>query len=192
MVAVAAAEFAAAGYREASLNRIIAKSGMSKSSFYYVIESKDELFEFVMAELIADIANVVEIPDPEQFGGPDYWSQVETFFAQLVEVSQREESALTLGRMFYSDAPGGAGTASAGVLAAVRHWVEQTLRVGRRCAAVRDDLPEALQCSLVLRILQVFDEWTVAHFDEFAPENLDQLAAAQFATVKRVLERSSC
>ncbi|MFN3004642.1 TetR/AcrR family transcriptional regulator [Mycolicibacterium wolinskyi] len=190
LVDVAAAEFASAGYREASLNRIIAKCGMSKSSFYYVIESKDELFEFVMAELLGGLANAVEIPEPEKFRGPDYWPRVEAFFAHLVTVSQREESALTLGRMFYSDAPG--GDASAGMLAAVRQWVEEVLRVGRSCGAVRADLPEALQCSVVLRILQVFDEWTVAHFDEVGPENLDGLAAAQFATVRRVLESSAC
>lgn len=192
LIDVAAAEFASAGFHDASLNQIIAKCGMSKSSFYYVIESKDELFEFVMAELIRNIGNVIEIPRPEEFSGPGYWTKVENFFAGLISVSQREESALTLGRMFYSDAPGGAGTASAGMLAAVRGWVEETLRVGRRCGAVRDDLPEALQCSVVLRILQVFDEWTVAHFDAVAPDELNRLAVAQFATVRRVLEVSAC
>ncbi|MHC9293592.1 TetR/AcrR family transcriptional regulator [Mycobacterium sp. LTG2003] len=192
LVDVAAAEFASAGFREASLNRIIARCGMSKSSFYYVIESKDELFEYVMAELIADIANTMEIPDPGEFCGPNFWPRVEGFFTDLVSVSQREESALTLGRMVYGDAPGGDGTASAGMLAAVRHWIEEMLRVGRRCGAVRDDLPEALQCTVVLRILQVFDEWTVTHFDEVVGEDFDRLAAAQFATVRRVLEASSC
>jgi hypothetical protein len=40
----------------------------------------------------------------------------------------------------------------------------------------------------VFRILQVFDEWTVAHFEEFRQEDMRALADAQFATLRRVLE----
>ncbi|MDH6193548.1 hypothetical protein M2272_000169 [Mycobacterium frederiksbergense] len=54
-------------------------------------------------------------------------------------------------------------TVSTGLLGAVHHWVEEVLRAGR------DDLPEALQCSMVLRVL-----------------------AAQFGALRRVLDRSAC
>ncbi|MDV3125038.1 TetR/AcrR family transcriptional regulator [Mycobacterium sp. 21AC1] len=185
---MAAAEFAAAGYENASLNRIIASCGMSKSSFYYVIESKEALFEFVMRELIGDIAGKVSPPQLEEFDGDQFWPRVEGFFADLMAVAGQVPSALTLGRMFYSDAPGGDATASGTMMAAVQDWVHGLLRVGRSCGAVRQDLPEALQYSVILRMLQIFDEWTIAHFDEFAPEELDRLGTAQFAAIRRVLE----
>jgi hypothetical protein len=53
---------------------------------------------------------------------------------------------------------------------------------------VRDDLPEALQYRLVFGILQVFDQWTVEHYQDFAPADLRGLAQTQFATIRRVLE----
>ena len=185
---VAAEEFASAGYEGASLNRIIDKCGLSKSSFYYVISSKHELFELVVRELVGEVAAKMSIPKPEDFAADSFWPRVEKFFSELVLVSQQEESFLTLGRLFYSEAPDAAGSAVGGTLAAVRTWVEDVLRVGRRGGAVRDDLPEALQYSLVLRILQVFDEWTVAHYDDFPPADLARLADAQLATIRRVLE----
>lgn len=188
LIDVAAEEFASPGYEGASLNRIIGKCGLSKSSFYYFIPSKQELFDFVVRELIDDVTATITIPDPEEFAGDGFWSRVEKFFSELVLASQREESFLTLGRMFYSEAPDAAKGAVGGTLAAAREWVENVLRVGRRCGAVRDDLPAALQYSLVFRILQVFDEWTVVHYDEFGAADLRLLADAQFGTIRRVLE----
>ncbi|TXI62822.1 MAG: TetR/AcrR family transcriptional regulator [Mycolicibacterium mageritense] len=187
LMEVAADEFASSGYVNASLNRIIATCGMSKSSFYYVIDSKGELFDFVMRELIRDVSDKFDIPAPREFDGDDFWQRVEAFFAELTAVSAREASALTLGRMFYAGAPDDGAGAAAELINAVRGWVEELLRVGRRCGAVRDDLPEALQYEVAVRLLQVFDEWTVAHYEELTAGDREQLAVAQFATVKRVL-----
>lgn len=185
LVEVAAEEFASSGYRAASLNRIIANCGMSKSSFYYLIESKSDLFDFVVQELMEDIGTELSIPEPEQFAGEDYWPRIAAFFAHLMQMAERHRSFTTMGRMFYIDAPeeGRVG----GMLTAVQDWVERVLVVGRRCAAVRDDLPHALQYRLVIGILQVFDEWTLRHYREFTPVGLQALADAQFATIRRVL-----
>ena len=188
LIRVAAEEFASAGYEGASLNQIIDKCGLSKSSFYYVISSKHELFDLVVRELVGEVAATLTIPKSEEFAGAGFWPRVEKFFSELVLVSQQEESFLILGRLFYSEGPDAPGGAVGGMLAAVRTWVENVLRVGRRSGAVRDDLPEALQYSLVFRILQVFDEWTVRHYDEFRPADLARLADAQLATIRQVLE----
>jgi len=190
LVEVAAAEFACAGYEHASLNHIIDSCGMSKSSFYYFLPSKAELFDFVVRELVDEVATNITIPAPAEFAGRDFWRRVEEFFSGLVLTSQHQEAFLTLGRMFYSEAPDAAKTAVSGTLAVVRTWVEDVLRVGRHSGAVREDLPEELQYGLVFRILQVFDEWTVRHFQDFAPADLRALADAQFATIRRVLEPS--
>jgi len=184
---VASAEFASEGYEHASLNRIIDRCGLSKSSFYYFIPSKAELFDFTVQELVEEVAKNIAIPDPAEFAGDGFWPRLDEFFSGLVLASQ-QEAFLTLGRMFYSEAPGAAKTSVSSTLAAVRAWVEELLRVGRRSGAVRDDLPEALQYRLVFRILQVFDEWTVEHYEDFTPDELGALADAQFATIRRVLE----
>lgn len=187
IVAVAAAEFASAGYEHASLNRIIERCGMSKSSFYYVLSSKAELYEFVIRELVADISADMPKTDPSRFAGDEFWQRLDDYFATLLRVSQQRENFLLLGRMFYLHAPGPAKSVVTGTLAAVRDWVENVLEVGRRVGAVRTDLPIELQAELAFRILQVFDEWTLAHYDDFAAADLQALADAQFATIRRTL-----
>lgn len=187
LVTVAAAEFASAGYEHASLNRIIERCDMSKSSFYYVLSSKAELYDFVVRELITDIAADMAIVEPTHFAGDRFWLRVEEFFADLLAVSERSEQFLLLGRMFYLQAPDSAKSAVSGMLTSVRNWVQDVLEVGRRCGAVRTDLPPELQAELVFRILQVFDEWTLARYDDFAPADRQALAEAQFATIRRTL-----
>lgn len=188
LVHVAATEFAAAGYGAASLNRIIGICGMSKSSFYYFVPSKADLFEFVVGELIATVGAALTIPGPQDFSGAQFWPRLAQFYAELLAVAQREPAFLTLGRMFYSDAPQDAAGAVNRTWAAVQDWLHGVLAVGRRSGAVRGDLPDALQYNLILRILQVFDEWTVAHYEALPSADLAALADAQFATVRRVLE----
>jgi AcrR family transcriptional regulator len=187
LVDVASAEFASQGYEQASLNRIIDRCGLSKSSFYYYLPSKAELFDFVAHELISDVARKITIPKPEEFAGEGFWTQLEEFFSSLVVASQ-DEALLTLGRMFYSEAPNDATSAVTATWTRVRTWVEDVLRVGRRSGAVRADLPEALQYSLAFRVIQVFDEWTLNHYEDFSPTDLAALADAQFATIRRLLE----
>jgi AcrR family transcriptional regulator len=190
LIAVSAAEFASAGYENASLNHIIDACGMSKSSFYYVLSSKAQLFEFVVRELVDAVASNITIPRPEEFAGRTFWPRLERFFADLVVASQTHESFLTLGRMFYSRSPSTEPGTVSDTLAAVHTWVDELLRVGRASGSVADDLPQALQASLAFRVIQVFDEWTVAHYDEMPPAQVRALADAQFWTIRRMLEPS--
>lgn len=88
LVEVSAAEFASAGYENASLNRIIEACGMSKSSFYYVLSSKAQLFEFVVRELVDTVAGTITFPKPSEFAGHMFWPRLERFFAELVVASQ--------------------------------------------------------------------------------------------------------
>lgn len=53
-----------------------------------------------------------------------------------------------------------------------------------------DDLPQALQVSLTFGVIRVFDEWTIAHYDEIPPAEIGALANVQFATIRRMLEPS--
>ncbi len=190
LVDASAAEFASAGYEKASLNRIIDACGMSKSSFYYVLSSKAELFEFVVGELVDVVASIITIPEPEEFTGRKFWPRLERFYADLVAASQNHESFLTLGRMFYSRSPSAEYGTITETWAAVRTWVEELLMVGRASGSVSDDLPQALQADLAFGIIQVFDEWTVTRYDEIPPAEIRALADAQFATIRRMLEPS--
>ncbi|WP_165436113.1 TetR/AcrR family transcriptional regulator [Amycolatopsis suaedae] len=159
LVVNAAREFASAGYDAASLNRVLAECGMSKSSFYYVLSSKRELFELVVRELSRSVLDRVEIPAPGDFARERFWPAVDALLARLGSLAADDEDFRLLGRMFYlSGAP---GDPVAGAMAAIGEWLAGVLAVGRATGAVRDDLPAPLQARLVFAVLRTMDEWGV-------------------------------
>lgn len=186
-----AAEFSSQGFANASLNRIIERCGMSKSSFYYLFESKEEFHDFVVAQLLAELAAVIRVPAATDFAHGDFWLRVEALFDELTRAATGDRAHLEVGRMFYSAAPEAARGAVSATLTAAREWVQDVLRVGRRRGAVRDDLPESLQCQLTFGVLQIFDEWSVSNLAGHDGTEAQALAGAQFATLRRLLATSA-
>ena len=190
LLETAAREFARAGYERASLNRIIRSCGMSKSSFYYYLPSKEALFDAVVAEGGAALVAALEVPDPGEFADGDVWGRVERLLDRLVAVSEREPWFTDLGRLFYlDDAPSGPGTALGRALAAVDAWLERALAAGRASGAVRDDLPTSLQRQLTFAVLRAMDDWSLRHLAELDPAQRRRLAGAQVDAIRRLLAR---
>ncbi|HWT51730.1 MAG TPA: TetR/AcrR family transcriptional regulator, partial [Caulobacter sp.] len=64
IVQAALSEFAAHGFHDASLNRVIEAAGISKGSLYYYFDGKEDLFAYVaQAGLGGLIAEVGPLPD---------------------------------------------------------------------------------------------------------------------------------
>ncbi|MFD4407822.1 TetR/AcrR family transcriptional regulator [Nocardia sp. NPDC058499] len=186
LVRTAAGEFTSAGYEQASLNRIIARCGLSKSSFYHMVSSKRELFEIVVGDLAAALTVRLSIPEPEAFAGPAFWDRIDELIGRLGELSLGDDAFLALGRLFYLS-----GTPDATItrtLARIEEWLHRVLLIGRDSGAVRDDLPVALQSRLVVAVLRALDEWSVQHAGAMAPAELEELLHAQVRTVRRLLE----
>ena len=79
----AAFEFAAHGFEGASLNRIIERCVMSKSSFYYYFDDKAQLFAVLIDQATARLAADVGFPSPETLSGADFWAQIEALFDRM-------------------------------------------------------------------------------------------------------------
>lgn len=189
------AEFSAAGFRAASLNAIIQSVGMSKSSFYHVIDSKADLFEQVLASLAERVAERLRPPGPESFAGPAFWDGIDDFVGRFAELAATDADLAGLGRMFYlSDAPDAddpssdAAGARPALLADVRDWVDAVLAVGRRGGHIAETLPLDLQRHLVFAVVRAMDEWSVAHLAELGPQAVRQLATAQAEALRGLLE----
>ncbi|QOR70343.1 TetR/AcrR family transcriptional regulator [Ruania alkalisoli] len=157
LVRAAADEFASAGLEGASLNRIIRACGMSKSSFYHLFESKQDLVDLVIGDLTEQVRAGLDVPAPDSFA-ENFWEGVEGFLARLERDLVAHPDALLLGRLFYAAPPQGA---QAGVVAEISGWVARVLQVGREAGAVRADLPPELQLHLVMAVLRAMDEWAV-------------------------------
>ena len=192
LLATAAREFAAVGYEQASLNRIIRACGMSKSSFYHYVRSKQELFETVVEHIARSLARELVIPAPEEFADADFWSTADQMFQRLLALARREPLFTDLGRMCYlPGAPAGEDSAVGATLTAIEDWIERTLAAGRSVGAIRDDLPAALQRQITIAVLRAFDEWMVRHQAELDEVAVDRLARAQFDAVNRLLAPNS-
>jgi AcrR family transcriptional regulator len=186
LVRTAAAEFSGAGYEGASLNRIIESCGLSKSSFYHFIASKEELFALVVSDLSRTLVGEVQAPAPEAFSGEDFWEIVDRLFDRLTVALQSDEAYAALGRMFYLSGPSD-GSAVSRPLASVEAWVQAVLAIGRESGTVRQDLPVGLQSRIVFAVLRAFDEWSVQHLDTIPVEQWPELMAAQKTALRRLL-----
>ncbi len=189
LIGEASREFARAGYEHASLNRIIRACGMSKSSFYHFVESKQALFDLVLDDLRAAVGARIAVPSPEEFGGDRFWNTAERFLQQLSEFAQTDASFAALGRMVYaSGVPTDAQAPIQAIFVAAEAWLEAVLGVGRRDGAIRSDIPAALQTRLVFSVLRTLDEWAVAQVGVLTPADMRGLVDAQGALLRRMLQ----
>src|SRR5699024_1892881 len=164
-VLLAAEEFAAHGLASASLNRVLAAAGMSKSSFYHLLGSKQELFDLAVGDLAAAVAKDMVVPSPQMLAGPHYWDRIDELVTELAGVLLTHDRALLLGRLVYAtldESP----TPPAPV-ARIVDWVGEALAAGRNSGQVRTDLPSDLQQQLLIAVLRTLDEWSVRHMEEF-------------------------
>ncbi|WP_300266260.1 TetR/AcrR family transcriptional regulator [Microbacterium sp.] len=183
LTAATVAEFARAGYEGASLNRIIRDAGMSKSSFYHFVGSKDELFDAVVRMLIADVAAQWTLPAPEEFAA-SFWQRVDALLSEFGALSATAELQ-HLGRIFYLPGATGDGAARTEFLDAVHGWVRSVLQVGRDNGHVRDDLPLDLQADVTFAVLRAIDEWVLAEGDP--SERAGVAASAPGLVLRRLL-----
>jgi AcrR family transcriptional regulator len=184
----AAAEFARAGYEQASLNRVLSAQGMSKSSFYHYFASKEALFNAVVSDLGAALVQALDLPSDAELEAGDFWEQVAALAERLGRLARDEPAFGLFAKLFYlPDAPAAPGGPLARIRAAVDEWIDRALTAGRAAGAIGDDLPLTLQRHLGKAVLWAMDEWTIEHVDVLDPEELERLQAAQIGALRRLL-----
>lgn len=189
LLQTAAHEFATHGYEAASLNRIIGQCTMSKSSFYHFIGSKQALFDAVVTESAAQLGDRLHIPEPADLEGPDYWEQITQVLTRLLTLAATESWSVDLGRLFYlGDVPCTGPASRRRINAAMTTWLVDALAAGRRCGAVRDDLPLELQAELTISTLRITDRWALQHLRAGKPAQSRKALGAAIAPVRRLLE----
>jgi AcrR family transcriptional regulator len=136
-------EFAAYGFYDASLNRVIEAAGISKGSMYYYFDDKEDLFAHVVRvefeRLFAALGAVALPPEP----GPDaFWSAVQAYYldAMAAMAARPQLAALVRGWLAASDNPA-LQRAQHDMEQEILPGVERVLAMGQAAGAVRDDLP---------------------------------------------------
>jgi AcrR family transcriptional regulator len=167
-------EFAAHGFHDASLNRVIEAAGISKGSMYYYFDGKEDLYAYVtqvgLEQLLSDLG---PFPVPSD-GDPDaFRSTLEGYYLRLMTALAASPRLAALIRGWIA-APRGVvlQQAQRDAEQAILPWIDQVLAAGQRVGAVRTDLPSGLLIAVVAGMGQAMDTWLLTQPHE---KNLPRL-----------------
>ena len=185
-------EFADHGYDGASLNRILDKSGMSKSSLYYYFDDKADLFSTMFERGMLYLLREIGGFDYQALTAETYWSEIEDFYRRGVSMASRDDWYVKLGRMLYRLRGGKQKLASVDrMFGMAQAIIEDVLKRGQALGVVRADLPYSLMVVSIMGIGEAMDRWTVDHWDEYSKEEMLDLVGVQMAMIKRLFARDA-
>ncbi|MFR9806752.1 TetR/AcrR family transcriptional regulator [Pseudonocardia sp. RS010] len=163
-------EFAAHGFHDASLNRIIGTAGISKGSMYYYFDGKEDLFAHVTrVEFERLLADVGPVPLPTGPGPDAFWAAVERYYRDSVAQLAARPRLASLVRAWLGASPNPAlQRAQQELEGEVMPWVERVVAAGRSCGAVRTDLPSGLLIAVALGMGRAMDTWLMTQPPEDA------------------------
>ena len=184
LIDAAAREFASRPFEEASLNRIISSCGMSKSSFYHVVLSKNVLVSLVVADLAATARRFWTPPVPDRFRD-GFWDRARSVWDDVVRTWPDSPELTLLWHIVYanSDDP-----TVRELAVRVEEWVRAVLTAGRESASIDVECPLELQTLSVFSLLRTFDEWSLKLTEsDSAAVGPEAAAAHQFRLLTRLL-----
>jgi AcrR family transcriptional regulator len=185
----ALAEFAAHGFHDASLNRVIEAAGISKGSMYYYFDGKEDLYAHVArTELDGLFARLGPFPVPDT--DPDiFWSTLADYYLRLMTALSASPQLAALIRGWIA----AAGTpalqqAQQEMEQAVLPWMSQALAAGQRAGAIRTDLPAALLIAVIFGMGQAMDTWLISQQPD--EHDLPRLIGALIDMIRGAVEPS--
>ncbi len=181
-------EFAAHGYKHASLNHVISELGLNKGVFYYYFDGKADLFGAVVHlawEKMLPTANFAV----EELDASSFWPRLELL---LEETQRRVREEPWLGavlRQLVEPPPAvGVATDVAALLASGHTWMEGLMRHGQKIGAVRRDLPFDLLLSIITAADQAADRWLFQRWEALPVGEVERLSRCVFDMWRRVAD----
>lgn len=175
----AARHFAASSFAEASYNQILEDAGLSKSSAYYLFESKADLYATVLERELSSLSSSLPLPlpptDPSSF-----WSSVRDWLAAALSfLAAHPRTAALLSRYIESRQRSAVPDLDHAIEATFRSSLVAMLSAGQEVDAVRTDLDMTLLASLAGGALSILDR----HFLVETPTTEGALSAEMDTTV---------
>jgi len=155
-------EFAAHGFHDASLNRVIDAAGISKGSMYYYFDGKEDLYIHVArVELERLLGRLGPFPIPAQTDPEVFWSTLEGLYLRLMSALAASPQLAALIRGWLAASNTALQQAQQELGQVALPWIEEALDAGQRIGAVRTDLPAGLLIAVVVGMGQAMDTWLV-------------------------------
>jgi AcrR family transcriptional regulator len=188
ILSAALAEFAAHGFHDASLNRVIDSAGISKGSMYYYFDGKEDLYAHVArVELERLLVRVGPFDLPAGGNADTFWSSLENYYLQLMSALETSPqlSALIRGWIAASATPA-MQQIQRELENEVVPWMERVLEDGQRIGAVRTDFPSGLLIAVAAGMGQAMDTWLLTQSSDAT--DLPPLISALVGMIRRALE----
>ena len=167
----AADEFAAHGLKRASLNRIIRRAGLSKSSFYHFFANKDDLFRQVLEGAVTPFVQGHAQLALSGLTADGFWPAIAAMAREMVLAVNAAPELVAVARMFYRCIETQEDRAATeDVMAGVTAWLDALIRRGQALGQVRDDLPVGLMIDIALGTGMAMDRWMLAHWEDLPPD----------------------
>lgn len=186
----AAREFAAYGYENASLNRILEAAEISKGAAYYYFDDKADVFattlEYFSDHLSASFA--IEAVS-ETISTEAFWRFVESLYTQRVHWA--DEHPYLVGLIHAAWNLTAESLAHAQLRAryeALRDTAMRVIVIGQHIGAIRTDLPTDLLAHLVFNFDSASHGWFAENRAQHSTDTLHHIARQLARTLQRALE----
>jgi AcrR family transcriptional regulator len=143
----AAHEFARAGFAQASVNAIMASSGLGKSSFYWAFDDKEDLFLTVMRARVPLVFSS-SIDDAKD---APFWESIERFTCAICASAVEDPLLSPLARAFYELLP--RSPQARKLLDDIEAQLTRQISAGQSQDVVRRDLPPTILAKVTLGML---------------------------------------
>lgn len=187
LLAIARAHFLRRGFDRASLNEILAEAGVSKGSYYYYFDDKEDLFATVVEHDVEELIAMVPLPSFAGVTSARFWPTVERYVAHAVEFWQEARPLLEL--FVHVGERMRQLPRFAKLLEIARSMWRPVIETGRRLGCVRTDLPtEAL-----LQLAEAADTVIDRQLYRIDPKKMSKAmferhTALAFDTFRRLME----
>ena len=181
-------EFASLGFEQASLNRIIAQTGMSKSSFYHYFNNKADLFRCMLDHYTAPYLERLNAFDPDQLDAQNFWQALQdTVRSQTMMANATAESSVVMRLLQRTLEDPDEQANAAELMQTATQWLTSWIRHGQALGQVRNDLPEDLLIAMVMGFSMSFDNWLMTQWDHLSDAERLTLSRAAADTCRRIL-----
>jgi AcrR family transcriptional regulator len=174
---VAAQEFAAYGFEDASINRILENAHMSKGAAYYYFEDKADLFATTVQYCVQRLELIDRELDTTTLTAKSFWP----IFSEL----HRRPLLRSFDQPWLFGAIRAAGKLSpealereplATLASQISMWVMNIIKRGQQLRMIRTDVPDELIFGWLEALDDASDRWLLEHWQE-----MDRAAIARYS-----------
>jgi AcrR family transcriptional regulator len=185
LLELALKEFAERGIEQASLNDILASSGISKGSYYYYFDDKEDLYATAIENAVDSMLSRLPLPAFENLRAEEFWPEVERTVGQWIEMY---DSWTPLFRAsLYLNETRRRSPRFAPVLAKAHALWRTLIEAGQRLGCVRTDVPNELLVRLVEANDLALDTMFIAAHTRLTRASFERHVRLVIDTFKRLL-----